>query len=677
MPRNYQKEYAELADFFKQASANAVSPEDRTAARRDYDEAVRELALEQQAESRASRMAEPATPSMTGRQRAVGTARAAAQGATFGLGEEAEALVRSLSPERTYQEEVSRIRGEMGAFREAYPKTAMGAEFVGGALVPGAVGFRALQATGKAGRALRTAAGQGAVQGALAGAGTTEGGVKERALGAIAGGAAGGALGGAVGGVGRLGAQVAQRGLRFVPAGTSAVARAMEKANVSAEELAQRAANAPEGATIADIIGDPAIRTLRAIRSAGGAAGARVESEMAERMATSPDRLLRQMYGSRVPENIVQATEESIKRGKRLSAPFYEAFERMKPKEVPYVDSVMNRPIVQKAIERARMNAANEGREFMEPAQAATAGRVLDALGRPVMQKARAAKYPPKTLDDIKKAMDELIYEGKYGNVTPGQGGITPGEASRLKDIRRNFIDAVDEAFPDTYAEARAEWAGEFAIRDALLEGVEAGKKAGTSLTPEMLAKTVREYSGTNLEEFQRGYIDQLRQRVEAGGIGPKEIQAPIFAKRIMAVFGPDEGGRIIDAFRSEAGLRASAQKITGGSQTAEKLMDAVELGDMDLTSALGIGGLSRLKFAAGREVARRAQAPMLAGRREQAAEALLSRPDEIRGIIDALTKERNIQRRARAVGLLSAGAVGREIAGNIARASNQQRSGY
>jgi hypothetical protein len=451
----------------------------------------------------------------------------------------------------------------------------------------------------------------------------------------------------------------------------------MEKANLSAAELAQRAATAPEGAAVADIIGEPAIRTLRAIRSAGGAAGARVESEMAERMATSPDRLLRQMYGSRVPENIVQATEESIQRGKALSKPFYEAFERMKPKEVPYVDKVMNRPIVQKAMERARLNAANEGREFMEPAQAEVAGRIVDAMGRPVMQAARAAKYPPKTLDDIKKAMDELIYEGKYGNVTPGQGGITPGEASRLKDIRRNFVDAVDDAFPDTYAEARAEWAGEFAIRDALMEGVEAGKKAGTSLTPEMLAKTVREYSGTNLEEFQRGYIDQLRQRIEAGGIGPKEVQTPAFAKRITAVFGPEEGGRIVDAFRSEAGLRGAAQKITGGSQTAEKLADEMELGDMDITSALGIGGLSRLKFAAGREIARRAQAPIRAGRREQAAEALLSRPAQIQDIIDALSRERDVQRRARTIGLMSAGAVGRDIAGSIARASNQQRSGF
>lgn len=123
-----------------------------------------------------------------------GGRRLAAQGLTFGFGDELEAMYRSSQSGRSYQEELADIRGSMEAYRERNPMTAIGLEALGSlplAFVPGAglVG---------AGRGLARAALSGAAGGALYGVGTGEGSVEDR-LSRAPGGAAAGAAGGVVG----------------------------------------------------------------------------------------------------------------------------------------------------------------------------------------------------------------------------------------------------------------------------------------------------------------------------------------------------------------------------------------------------------------------------------------------------------------------------------------------
>lgn len=610
--------------------------------------------------------------------RGFGPVRAAFQGATFGLSEEAEALAKSLLPGRSYGEEVSKIRGEMAQYRRDYPKEALAAETAGGLAVPGFGAYKLGKAAVTGGRLARAATspiGAGAIQGALAGAGTTEGGAADRLTGAVSGGLTGGLVGGAVSGLTGTAAKTVMRGGKVrAPAGTGAVAEDMAAAGMTTQELARRAAEAPAGATVADIIGEPSIRTLRGIRAAGGKAGREVSQAMEERLATSPERLRKGLYGGRTQENIVEELEQSILRGAEESKPFYQAFERQKPKEIPEIDSVLSTPFGQEVVARARRNAANDGRQFIEPAVPEQAGPILDELGQPIMQKAKPAKYNPKALDDIKKAMDDIIYEGRMRRVEPGQGGIAPGEVRIAKKIRGQFVKAVDEAYPDTYAEARAIWGGEAAFREALEDGRELAKKSG--LTPEEIAKQMKSYDVGDVEAVQRGYIDEMRQRIESGKLSYREVNTEAFAKRISAILGPEEGRRVTDAFRAEGQLIGAARTIAGGSQTADKAVDLAKLGGSDIASFLSQGGLRRALYAVGREGFRQAGVPLTQKRQREAAQALLSRPSRIQDILDALGAEERVQRRGRTVGDVLGGIAARESSGAVAREGNVQRYG-
>ena len=609
--------------------------------------------------------------------RGAGLARAAAQGLTFGFGEEIEAAYKSLLPGREYAQEVANIRGEMEAYRQERPKEALAAETAAGFLVPGAAALRlgraAIRGTGLA-RAATGAIGTGITQGALTGAGTTEGGVADRAFGALGGGAVGGVTGGVVGGLTGQATKALMRGGVRQPSDVTAVASALRRAGMTPQELATRAGAAQPGATVADVIGEPAIRTLRGIKTVGGRAGAQVEQAMEERLATSPQRLRQSLYGGRAQENIVEEIDASILRGEAASKPLYRAFERQPEKAIEGVDEILRTPIGQEAVARARRIAANAQRKFIEPGVPEMESRFVDQFGQAYTRPAQPAKYNPQALDDIKKAMDALVYEGRLGRVQPGQGGITPGELNAAKALRRQFVAAVDEAYPDTYAAARSAWSGEFALREALEEG--AGLASKTGMTPEAIAKMAGEYDGSELEALRRGFIDGMRQRIEAGKLGYREVGTEAFEKRMKAVLGDEEGTRVVNAFRSEGELVGAARTIRGGSQTAEKMEDAARLGGAAVETFIGPGGIRRAGFASARELAGRFTAPLAERRSSEAAKALLARPSRISDILDAISAEEQRQRVGRAAGITFGGAAARDVTGRLARAKNEQ-AGY
>lgn len=129
-----------------------------------------------------------------------GLARSVAQGATFGFGEEIEALPYLFPGGETREEALKRIRGEMREYREAYPGTALTSELAGGLAFGGVGAARvgaAKAATTLAGRAAQ-AVGRKAMtaggQAAIGGFGAAEGDVVDRLKGAALGGAVGAGL---------------------------------------------------------------------------------------------------------------------------------------------------------------------------------------------------------------------------------------------------------------------------------------------------------------------------------------------------------------------------------------------------------------------------------------------------------------------------------------------------
>lgn len=610
---DFEKEYAELASLYQRARASAKTNEGRQMAQRDYDEAVREIAMRQQSASRAT--ATPARPSLTTGQRVAGTTRAVGQGVTFGFWDEAEAAARALATGRPYGEEVEKVRGSMRQFREAYPKTALASEVIGGIAVPGAGLARAAQAGV---RGARTLAGSAALQGALQGAGTAEGGVGERTAGAVTGGILGGSIGyltGQAAGAGRAMLSRKMQGGGALPeAGIPEVVRRAQEAGIAdlPAALQQAASRSPE-TTVMDVLGTEGVRLASGIRTLGGEGGNIVEGAMRQRLETTPQRMQQAAFSTgRRAENVAQTVDDIIAQRRQAANPLYEAAlgavdEQGQRTAMPIVnesvENMLKRPLFQRAVKQAEDFAKNAG----QPIQ------YMDVEG------GRVPVRTPEFLDNVKKALDDMIYNGRR----MGEGGFGPGALAQAKELRSSYVQMLDELIPG-YAEARAAYAGPTALKSALEDGLEAGRKR---LNPEELARDVADLADSEREFFQRGYINGLRQLIDEGRLRPSQVQTPAFAQRMDAVFGA-EGQAVTEALREQVQLTGTASRILQGSPTAERLADVAELqgrpvsGDVvrTLTSPVATVLGRALDFAEAR-----LRAPLSAARRTAVASTLMT----------------------------------------------------
>lgn len=683
--RDYTKEYADLAQTYKQATARAASADEKARLKALYDQAVSDVALEQQMEADERKRTAPAAQprKLTGMEEAKGLGRALAQGATFGFGEEIESLPYAIPGGETAAQARQRIRGEMKQYREARPGVALGAE-VAGAAIPAYFTGGATAPLSEASLATRAASAVGrsaVIQGALSGAGAAEGGIPARLAGGTVGAVTGGTIG-KVGGAlaakgGRAIERVRQGGPPRPDVGIAAATRMAERAGITdlPTAIQQAAETAPAETRLMDVLGTPGRRLASGIRLAGGRPGQVVEETMEQRLAEAPSRLRKGLYGARVQENIIDELEQSIKRGAEESRPFYQAFEQEPQKAIPEVDAVLRTPFGKEAMDRARRNAANEGRQFIEPAVPEQAGPILDAMGNPIMQKAKPAKYNPQSLDDIKKAMDDIIYEGRGAGVQAGQGGIKPREIGVAKSLRTDLVNAIDTAYPDTYAEARAIWGGEAGFRNAIDDGRELAK-ASASISPEEIAKQMRGYDVGDIGGLQRGYVDEMRQRIESGKLSYREINTEHFAKRMNAILGPDEGQRVVDAMRAESRLVGSARAVSGGSQTAERQQDLIEIEGMPFSGRAirATGEKIRTAARAADVIESRIRAGLSEQRRGQVARTLMTRAQEAEPIISALNREAAAFRRGEQARRVVGMPLSRLIAGRTVGAFNSQQ---
>jgi len=139
-----------------------------------------------------------------GRTSEYGVGRSLAQGATFGFADELESLMKSLSGQGSYEQNLAALELAKQKYGQENPKTALTTEIVGGlpyALLPFLGTARYAQMARNAAPMVRAGvtAGASAVTGALTGAlgGAGSAGVGERVAGAQAGGTLGGLVGGA------------------------------------------------------------------------------------------------------------------------------------------------------------------------------------------------------------------------------------------------------------------------------------------------------------------------------------------------------------------------------------------------------------------------------------------------------------------------------------------------
>ena len=422
------------------------------------------------------------------------------QGLTFGwadeLGQMGATIGRLLggaSWERATaagRREKSRQREDLAAYRERDPAGAFIAELAP-SLIPG-VGMARLAAPvasrlGLTGMPAMMAT--GATEGAIAGAGAQEGGV---GTGAAVGAATGAVLppalqgliqGGRTGGraIAGLGQRVAGQEVSSTPG--RVLQDVMEQEQLTPTLLRARERQLGPEATLADLTGPMGIHTAQGVlqRDRSGRAMASAKREMGKRGAGSTRRIQDDLRrATRVEQGMLQSLDEINARQKAASGEAYDTAMSIpiNPADQQLV-AILNRPSVRKSLRQAVNNARDEGIPTPE----------LDAI------LAREGDWTPeelgdlfpnmRALDQMKKAMDRMV-NSAFRTGDPG--------ANSMRMARNDFRNRLDDLNP-AYKRAREIWAGDEALKDAMVEG----ERMFTAKTREV-------------EEFVRGLGDSERE---------------------------------------------------------------------------------------------------------------------------------------------------------------------
>ena len=188
----------------------------------------------------------------------------------------------------------------------------------------------------------------------------------------------------------------------------------------------------------------------------------------------------------------------------------------------------------------------------------------FDASGAEILD---LVKLPDvRTLDYIKRGIDATIDSGFRGK------GMSTAEASALRDLRKQFVNAIDENVPD-YKFARKTYAGDLETLDALRMGREEFK----TLDPEQVEKMVKAMSSGEKDAFRTGVARDIYSIIMKPSNEPNTAQrvigSPDMQKKLAMLFdNPAEFDLYKAALMRESQLYKESNTILGGAQTAKRL---------------------------------------------------------------------------------------------------------
>jgi hypothetical protein len=171
-----------------------------------------------------------------------------------------------------------------------------------------------------------------------------------------------------------------------------------------------------------------------------------------------------------------------------------------------------------------------------------------------------------RTLDYIKRGIDATIDSGFRGQ------GMSTAEAQALRQLRNQFVNAIDENVPQ-YAAARKLYAGDMEVLDAM----RAGMKDFNKMDHEQVIKLVSTMSQAEKDAFRTGVSRELYSKVMDSSNNFNAAQRIIGSPEMQAKLQPlFDSPQKFDLFRAalerEAQLFSQANKVLGGSQTGKRI---------------------------------------------------------------------------------------------------------
>jgi hypothetical protein len=594
----------------------------------------------------------------TGAERARGAVQSTLQGLTFGFGDELTAGARAILPEALggtkgfdYSGAVKEERGALKNYRNHHLWESIALELAGGALPTIAVpGLRTLSPTKG-----------GAVVGGISGAGNAEGGLEERAKGAAFGAAAGAGTGALLSHVAAPAARVAYdvakpavakvatpvaefleahpiglltknvappgstpppnaaRGAGgltgvvrdLMPEGATDRAKRLLLEKIKADkttpaELLQRmTSGAPE--SIADLAGDNTMGLARAARAVPSEAKDALPKALAERAEGQPSRVraaLESATGQK-PGDVLARADELIAQQRSNAKPLYDAAYKAPPVDDPEVLSTLKLPQFQAAYKRAVRIAK------LEKVDLPPLTRTTNIGGEPVTE---LVPQPVQSLDYIKRGLDDVIEAGMK------KGSIGRTEARQLRGRLKDMLERVDAAVPE-YAQARQQFAGDSRLREALDLGREFSKTDGREIQRKLADMTAGER-----DLYAEGALDDLTQQIR-GSTDGHDVVRKIFGndlkrESLKALVGDKEFAQLEAAMSAETRMTRTNRFVTGGSNTADKLAEQLDLDK----GGIGPTALAALRMKPGQMLANLSQSVLanrLAGVTGETANAL------------------------------------------------------
>lgn len=383
----------------------------------------------------------------------------------------------------------------------------------------------------------RAAAAAGAAQGALQPVGSNGSRARNIATGAAAG-TAGRAAAGVVAGT----AKALARGIETPNrAAARLVTETLERANITPREAIDRLAELGPNARLVDL--DEGLADLaRAATRKPSATRTAARDFLEERHAGQRNRFIDLTGIGDVGDFISRARTFMQQRHSQASQLYAQAYEAPLDLSTQGMQSLLERPTMKAIMKAAERNLADEG---------AALGHV-------------------RVMDAAKRILDDKIGAALRAGAKD--------KARRFQSMRKLLLDEVDGQVP-AYAQARAIYAGEAAMRDSM----QLGRNLFTTRVDLDDAERAIGAMGTGeLESFQRGVIRGLVDKLDGISSGAdaasKLIESPR-AREVLRLAFPDEAAfdRMIRAAETESRFARTRAAVGRGAGAANAESDVIE----------------------------------------------------------------------------------------------------
>jgi hypothetical protein len=479
-----------------------------------------------------------------------------------------------------YRDVSSAERMGQEQFAQENPKTAIGAELVGG-LTTGGVGASKIAGAkvfqgaktvlGKTAQKVGAQAAAAAPIGAVYGAGVSDEG--DRLEGAAKGAAISAAVGPVLGAV----AGATTRGTRAIAnlfqssetrtfnKATQQIARGISRDSDTAEGILARTKDlGPEG-TLVDAGKVNLKRELERAASTPGQAPEITERFLVGRLSRSGARI-DNIFGKYVGKSTKDAQKTVDELGSSAAAeaaPYYaKAYETVVNNADEKLTALLNNPRVKKAIQPAIDRI--KSKTPIGPEREAVMKQLQSELD---------PENPSMILwDHIKRQLDD------DASTAYGSGASSLGKD--IADNARTLRNALDLQSKD-YEKARSIWAGSSRAEEAFLDGMNFDKGLNNPLTGAVAkANKFNDLSQSEKDLFRKGVSTRVRQMITTAGdtannVPPASLYKKIWGnKEIRSIINtviPDKQGRVElrKALEAEAQFRVTTNEILGNSKTA------------------------------------------------------------------------------------------------------------